>query len=393
MATRRFRCLWWQCEARSNLIIAMVKRTQILVFLGMLGSLLLSSTAQSQSGEALQLRVVPIPVNSYRLLSMSMDEQGFIWAGSIHRQIHRYDPRTAVLTTIALPYDATASACISVGHKVYILGQSFRQLIIYDQERQSFSAKPYPSPQPEVWYGTESADGRHIYLFDRGTKGVIKWDTEADVGTVIDWPYRVPVPSSGRIEQRDNALWCNVWDFGSGQYKPVGIARLDLKSDTFTGWYPFPADDAELEPYQTPASTFFLPYTLKGKLVPFDFQQQRWCKFLPVPRYGEVFAFMGGPVLHKGRSYYSLSTYNGTDVGCDGQPYHFCNAVLQFDPESRAFEFLTLDAGSDKYYQVAYMLSAGGEFFATGTNIREPDGTLNRDRAGEVVFWQTLQSR
>jgi hypothetical protein len=35
------------------------------------------------------------------------------------------------------------------------------------------------------------------------------------------------------------------------------------------------------------------------------------------------------------------------------------------------------------------MLSAKGEFFATGSNIREKDGKLNRDRAGEVVFWQT----
>lgn len=47
----------------------------------------------------------------------------------------------------------------------------------------------------------------------------------------------------------------------------------------------------------------------------------------------------------------------------------------------------------DAYHQVAYTLSAGGEFFATGTNIREPDGKLNRDRTGEVVFWQTVQPR
>ena len=45
------------------------------------------------------------------------------------------------------------------------------------------------------------------------------------------------------------------------------------------------------------------------------------------------------------------------------------------------------------YHQIAYTLSAGGDFFATGTNIREPDGTLNRDRAGEVVFWQTVRPR
>ena len=40
-----------------------------------------------------------------------------------------------------------------------------------------------------------------------------------------------------------------------------------------------------------------------------------------------------------------------------------------------------------------YLLSAGDEFYATGSNIREPDGKLNRDRQGEVVFWQTVRPR
>lgn len=52
------------------------------------------------------------------------------------------------------------------------------------------------------------------------------------------------------------------------------------------------------------------------------------------------------------------------------------------------FEILILDAKDA--YQVAYMLSARGEFFATGSNIQEKDGKRNRDRAGEVVFCQTL---
>jgi hypothetical protein len=34
------------------------------------------------------------------------------------------------------------------------------------------------------------------------------------------------------------------------------------------------------------------------------------------------------------------------------------------------------------------MLGAGGQFFATGMIIREPHGSLNRELAGEVVFWQ-----
>ena len=55
---------------------------------------------------------------------------------------------------------------------------------------------------------------------------------------------------------------------------------------------------------------------------------------------------------------------------------------------------IRLDPGSaDAYYQVAYMLSAKGEFFATGANIREKDGNLNQARKGEVVFWQTVRPR
>ena len=164
--------------------------------------------------------------------------------------------------------------------------------------------------------------------------------------------------------------------------------RMDLATDAFTGFYPFPEDDVGLKPYDRVESTFFLPYSLKGKVVPFDFKAGRWCRFLDVPGYGEVFGFLGGPTVHKGRSYFSMSTYNGTDVGCDHKPFHFCNSILEFDPRARRFEILTLKV-EGAYHQVAYMLSDRGEFFATGTNIREPDGTMNGQRAGEVVFWQS----
>jgi len=73
---------------------------------------------------AIHLHVVPVPIKSYRLLAMSMDADGFIWCGSIHRVVHRYDPRTAAIETIKMPYDSSASNCICVGGKVYILGQS-----------------------------------------------------------------------------------------------------------------------------------------------------------------------------------------------------------------------------------------------------------------------------
>ena len=64
------------------------------------------------AGEKLELSVVPVPVRSYRLLSMTMDDDGYIWAGSTHQVIHRYDPRTADVKNIPLPYPSAAASCV-----------------------------------------------------------------------------------------------------------------------------------------------------------------------------------------------------------------------------------------------------------------------------------------
>ena len=355
-------------------------------------SLLLFASAlalnRSAKGAPLELHVVPTSVKSYRLLAMSMDDDGFIWAGSIHRLIHRYDPRTGALENIPLPYDSTTSSCICAGKKVYLLGQAYPRLMIYDRAAKKFSEVAYPSAKPDVWYGTELVDGRYLYLFDRGSAGVIRWDTINESGKVLKYPYPTLLPSSGRHVAEDQALWCAVWDFAGGQYRPVGIARLDLKIQQFTGWYPFPKPGEERKPYGDAASAIFYPDTLKGRLVPFDWKEKRWCAPIEVPGYGERFGFLGLATVHDGRWFFSLSTYNGTELGCDGKPYHFCNGLLEFDPRIRAFTFHTLES-EHAYYQVAYALSADGHFFATGSNIRQPDGTLNQAQAGEVVFWQT----
>src|SRR5947209_1996357 len=70
---------------------------------GVLLALAAAPCAPAAEPERLELHVVPVPVRSYRLLAMSMDPDGFIWAGSIHRTIHRYDPRTGAVESVPLP--------------------------------------------------------------------------------------------------------------------------------------------------------------------------------------------------------------------------------------------------------------------------------------------------
>jgi hypothetical protein len=50
--------------------------------------------------------------------------------------------------------------------------------------------------------------------------------------------------------------------------------------------------------------------------------------------------------------------------------------------------FLTLNI-TGKYYQIAYMLSARGTFYATGSNVRLPDGQIVRENKGDIIVWQT----
>jgi hypothetical protein len=339
--------------------------------------------------EPLEMHVVPLDgVKSYRLLWMSMDDEGYIWVGSIHHVIHRYDPRTGAIETIPMPFKATTSACICAGRKVYLLGQKYPKLMVYHRDEKRFTEHAYPSAEPDVWYGTDLVGARYLYLVDRGSAGIIKWDTQSDTGTVIPYPYKTPLPTSARYEPRDGTVWCSVWDIAGGLYLPVGIAQLDPKTDTFQGFYPWPKDDAGLEPYADARDVYFLPYTLKGKLVPFDLKAKRWCKFVDIPEYGRRFGFVGGGMPQKDKVYFPISTYDGDDTGVDGKPYHFCNGVLAFDTVARTFDFPTLDAPG-AYHQIAYLLSAGGEFFATGVNILQPDGTLKQTEAGQAVFWQT----
>jgi len=338
--------------------------------------------------EPLDLRPVPLSVKSPRLLGMSMDDDGDIWLGSTHRIIYRYTPRTGAVEGVKLPFDSSTSQTICVGKKVYLLGQSYPKLMIYDRAAKKFSEAAFPTAKPDVWYGTEAVDGRHLYLFDRGTTGVIKWDTATDTAKVIAYPYKTHMPSWGRFVAKDKAIWCAVWDFTGGQYIPLGIARLDVKRDAFTGWFPFPKEDADNKPFTDAEATLFYPHTLKGKLVPFDLKEQRWCKPIAVPEYGKRFGFIGGGTIHAGRWYFSISTYNGSATGCDGKPYHFCNGLLEFDPQTGKFAFPTLEV-KDAYYQVSYHLSAGGHFFATGNDIREKDGSLNNGKMGDAIFWQS----
>jgi len=75
--------------------------------------------------QPLKLHMVRLPIQSYRLLAMAMDEDGDNWFGSIHHVIHRYTPSTGAVETIPLPqtsanYKLWASQCLAANRNYQI---------------------------------------------------------------------------------------------------------------------------------------------------------------------------------------------------------------------------------------------------------------------------------
>lgn len=343
-----------------------------------------------------RMYVVHLPIHSYRLLAMAMDQNGDIWFGSIHHVVHRYNPRTRTVETIPLPkttvhYKLWASQSLPMNNKVYFLGEAYPNLIIYNPTRKTFTEKPYPSSKPDVWYGVASPDKQHLYLFDRGGVGLIKWDTKTDTGKAIPYPYKTLMPSFGGYDPRDRGIWAGIWDYTDEKYRPIAITRLDTQTDSFSGIWYVPKNDTDLLPCTTPESTRYYAWTLKGKLMPFDIREKRWCKFIDVPGLDTEYGFIGIGTPFHGHWYFSLSSYSGhDDPGIDGNQYHFLNSILDLDPKTGSLHFLTLNIPG-KYYQIAYMLNAGGHFYATGSNIQLPDGKIVRENKGDIIVWQTLR--
>src|SRR5262245_47662959 len=107
-------------------------------------SVLLTVVLAARIATAIEMHVVPVPIQSNRLLGMSNDDDGYLWCGSFLRAVHRYDPRSGQIDTIELPNSRTASACLCAGKKVYILGQKYPRLVIYDRIAGTFREVEYP---------------------------------------------------------------------------------------------------------------------------------------------------------------------------------------------------------------------------------------------------------
>ena len=236
---------------------------------------------------AIELHVVPIPVKSPRLLGMSMDDDGFIWLGSTHRArlplrpAHRRDRRRSSCRTTRPPARPSAS-----GDKVYLLGQSYPKLIIYDRAAKKFTRSRLP-----VGRSRTCGTGRR-----RSTGGTSTCSTAAAPASSSGTRRPTPGRSSrGRTRRSLPSGGRYVAARRRGLVLRVGLHRRAVQADRHRPPRP---EDATRSPASslprrtttgrsrspTPRPTLFYPHTLKGRLVPFDFKRRRWCKPIDVPR-------------------------------------------------------------------------------------------------------------
>ncbi|MBI83294.1 MAG: hypothetical protein CMJ81_08875 [Planctomycetaceae bacterium] len=327
-------------------------------------------------------------LQAYRLLDMDMDQEGQIWVGSTRGRFLRYDPQTRLHRLIQIPGGETSSCSVCVGTKVYVLGQKYPRLRVYDRVAGRWQEYAYPTRGVDFWYATPTRDRRQLVMFNYGDRAVVFWDTETDTGSAVSYSLEGPPPGFGFLAEEGRAMYSVVSEW---PYRLLKLVRLDMSAKRWSQEWAIPHSDdqiARIRPGEPDGEVLWMPHTMEGYLLAFHTGLRRWTDRMKIPGYGENFHFVGFSTRHAGLHYFSVSTFDGVE----GRPHHFLNALLVFDLKTRQFDLLRLPSTGNDYHQVSYTLSAGGRLFCTGTNIRQADGSLVNGGVGDVIFWQSGRS-
>jgi hypothetical protein len=324
-----------------------------------------------------------------RFLAMSMDDRGYIWIGNSTKTLFRYDPRNGAVEAIPMPASIPVgqfiASALAINRKVYLLLEKSPVLAVYHPESGNFTTAQLPSGKANVWYGTTAGRSPYLYLFDRAVSGLIKWDTRNDTYSLIPYPYQGPLPWTGVYVERENAIYCPIWNGNK-------IARLNLTTSRFDGEYPTPWKDAEPTGLVPLGSQLYVSDHLNGRLLVFNLTSHSWARLIPLADYGKVFGFVGGGIDYRGIAYFSLSTYkNLAGDSIDGKPYHFLDRFLAYDPRAGRFGYLLLPHPPHEYPQTAYLLAGkDGQLYFFGQDIYDPKtGVLEREFHGKAMAYQT----
>ena len=259
-------------------------------------------------------RMYPVWVEAEntRVYGIDADPDGDLWFTGSLPQLHRYDPVSGAIDTIAIPESHGGSQCIWCGDKIYILPQSNQSIAIYHITEERLEQVDKPFPEANLWYGEADRERNLLYLPERSRPCLVVWDVSEEAGQVLPFPEAGVLPALREVEWAEGLHAQDVPD-------AVGTRRVYF--DPGTG--EFVAEDSDPIPPLGPGSGgehFEVSYRTTnedgsfladGRVIRHD-RQTGECHERPIPGYGEEFTFIGGGVFFRGWQMNCLSTYRQT---------------------------------------------------------------------------------
>jgi len=342
-------------------------------------------------------------IQTGRPFDFDIDDDGWLWeaCGPAQLYAHRLATGAGRLIDIPEPRGKFINHILAFQGKIVGVVPHITELLIFDPATSGRTYLPLPG-DPIVWYARKLPDGR-LALFDRNEGHVILLDDTASQPRAVRCPYPGS-PISGHIASgqvlSDGLLYMFVSD-------PARIIRFDPQAERFVDCLPFAIPDAAPGGFFDDGRVMYISDTAGGRLLPFDFQTERWLEPLPIPGYRTQFGFCGACIKFQGQGYYSLSTYRfpsriaagnrdelilpeGWDKGVDGRPPRFLDRQLVFDPASQSFDFLTVPAQPDGVPLICYGWADDKRLIFTGYVIPFAEDGGPSDRPGDWLIWQSM---
>ena len=337
-----------------------------------------------------------------RPYAFDVDEDDWLWEGCGVNRLTGHNLRTAELRQIPVPEmggRTIYSAFAWQGKLVLVLGIAPFYLVC-DPSNGTCVRKAIPpvgdsGTGPVIWYGTQACDGQKLLLYDRSTSRTLILDAPDADPRVVEFPYRGQL-ATGR-EHADGLIY-------SGLDEPARIVCFDPVGERFVDEITGPDADQPISPQHLHNGVLYCTSSSQGRIHPFDLTSRRWLEPILTPDHGDVYGFLGGAFSFQGKLFACLSTYAHPSrldlrtgkvivpegpLTVDGRPPRFLDRFLVFDPETRAFDYLTAPSQPDGVPLLCYSWTDGERFAITGMVIPYNEPGVPGELRGH---WIVLQS-
>ena len=326
-----------------------------------------------------------------RPYACDVDENDWLWQGTIGDRLLSHNLRTAELRVVQIPEmeGNVVFSAFAWQEKIFLIFGECDFYLVYNPANGETRRYDLPGEMPICWHGCKVANGK-LLIFNRRANHVLVFDAPDAKPRIVacSWPGDL----AAGTPHSDGLVYISLAD-------PARLVRFDPDSERFLDERALPWPEAALTGRFEHEGVLYFADSAAGRLLPLHIETQEWGAPIEHPDFGTVFGFIGLGFGFEGKGYFCLSTMQArsrldTKTGKiiipesdDGQPStvdglapRFMDRFLVYDPAQQTFDYLIAPEQTDGMPLLCYSYADEKRFVITGF-------VLPWARPGEPLMW------